>query len=97
MEPLKVLVQLLLQLANLLKRAFCKHGKVPRISAQDFIPIRFKHTLHAAHLLDSLINLLRCFDHILKRSNPFLTPGSEPKTPIVSADSVHERGLVRLQ
>jgi len=81
LQALKIFIELSLQLADLLQRPFCQDGKVAGVLGQNLVPVRFKNTLHAAHLLDGLIDLFWCLDHTVTSAGVF-----EPRNGIANAE-----------
>ena len=74
-HPLAILVNLLLQLPQLFQGTFREQRKVAGIAREDFRAVGFQHPLHAAHLLNRLIQLFRGFNHTRTLTSPFFIPG----------------------
>jgi hypothetical protein len=72
---LDVFVNLLLQLPELLQRAFSQQREVTWILRQNLVAVGFKNTLHPSHLLDGLVQLFGCLNHNFILKMPFFTPG----------------------
>src|SRR5437667_6248765 len=70
-EPVHVIRDLGLELADFVQRAFRENGKVARALRENVGPVRFKDPLHPPHLVNGLVKLFGGFNHRRIRRMPF--------------------------